>query len=113
MALVRSETIGGGTVRRLITLGNGEVIRPGIVLSGDQIRALRNHKELIRAGKLETWPADPRGSGQRYIVSIGFGKFDVIEGVKLNPEPLTKGEAMALAKREEAETEPDKEKEPA
>lgn len=116
--MIRSESIGGGIVRRQIMAGD-RVINAGTALSGDEIRAFRNHREMIRTGRIETWPADPRAGGpaggQRFVVSIGFGKFDVIEGRKLNDAPLTKAEAAKLAGRpeEDATTKPDKEKEPA
>ena len=36
-------------------------------------------------------------SGQRFVISEGFGRFNVIEGKKLNEEALDREQAYALA----------------
>lgn len=94
----RPELIGGGVVRRRFSLA-GEVMLAGRELTGAQIRAMTtaNRKALLRAGFLDVWPVHSGPSGDRFVVNLGFGKFDVVEGRKLNSEPLTKEQATALA----------------
>ena len=94
---LRSVDIGGGIVRRAFEM-EGKKIPAGTTLTGDAIRAMRNHKTMIEGGRLDVWPrggsAEP---GTLFVVHQGRGKYDVIEGRKLNSAPLTKDEAAALA----------------
>lgn len=116
MALeLRSDLIGGGVVRRRFSAG-GKEFHGSHILTGDEVRAFRNHREMIRNGMIDIWPAAVGGSGptSRFIVGLGKDKYDVIEGRKLNDSPLSKAEASALAHPEDApQTQPEREKEPA
>lgn len=104
-----SEDIGGGVVRRLFRAGE-VTYHVSTRLPGALIQGWRNHRALIGQGFIDVWPrADLAGGTEeaatagsppsRVVVNIGFGKFDVIEGRKLNDKPLNKEEATALAKR--------------
>jgi hypothetical protein len=92
--------IGGGVVRRRFTM-NGETLPVGTHLTAAQIASIANGRSLIRIGHIHTYPRIPGSaaeqSGNRFVVNLGFGKFDVIEGRKLNDEPMTKDDALVLA----------------
>lgn len=97
--------IGGARVQRGFQLGGRRVLA-GDTLTGDEVRGIRqsNRTALVESGYLLLWPKDagagpaqpPQGS-VRFIAPRGFGKYDVIEGRKLNDEPLTKEQAHELA----------------
>lgn len=93
----------GGIVLRAFRL-NGELVRAGAELSEEQVRGMgrANLEALRRRGSIhllskkagEAPAVDPRT--QAFMVHTGAGKYDVIEGVKINDEPLSKEEAQAL-----------------
>ena len=98
--MIPDNEIGGAYVRRTFTR-NGEYLRPGTVLSGDDVRSfnLPNMRALIDSGYLEAWPKPPVDNlGDRSIVHIGGGRYDVYAG-KLNAEPLNREDAEELATR--------------
>ena len=86
--------IGGGYVRRKF---NG--LSAGHHLNRDEIMAMpiNNRRAAISLGMIDVYPQAPGGPGERFVVNRGFGKFDVIEGRKLNAEPVTKEAAEELA----------------
>lgn len=93
--------IGGGIVRRRFNTANG-AIPAGHKLTSGEIKAMPpgNRRALIENRFLEVWPiGNAPAGGERHIVNLGFGKFDVVEGRKLNDKPLTKDEAEELATR--------------
>ena len=99
--IIADADIGGGRVRRPFTRA-GKYLKPGTELSRDEILAMphANRQALIDSTYLEVWPApkvSPIEGASRHVISRGFARFDVIYGVKLNKEPLTKDEADALA----------------
>jgi hypothetical protein len=97
MLLIGSNEIGGGYVRLAFT-DSERRYKPGQPLTAAQIKAFHNHRRMIDIGKIAVYPPAPSaGLADRHIVSIGFGRFDVIEGRKLNNKRLTKDEAEALA----------------
>lgn len=91
---------GGAYVRRAFTFGDRELTTRDR-LTADEVRSipLANLNALINTGKIELWPAAPEQMfvAERFAVNRGFGKWDVIEGRKLNETSLTKIEAEALA----------------
>lgn len=102
--LLRAERIGGAFVRRGFTRG-GEYLKTGTPLSRAEVLAFppQNRQSLVDGGYLEVYPpgspvleAMP-AQPDRFVVSRGFGNFDVYEGRKLNTAPMTKDEAQALA----------------
>ncbi len=98
IAQLMPETIGGGRVRQPFTMAGRRVTR-GDTLTADEIMAMptSNRRALIETGYLHVWPKRPgEVAAERHLVSRGFGRYDVIEGVVLNKEPLSKEEAMAL-----------------
>ena len=93
------EKIGGGVVARPFDMG-GVRLKTGTQLTAEQIMGIRrtNRRVLIENGHLRVWPAHAPAEGMvRHVIGRGAGKFDVIEGVKLNDAPLSKEEALALA----------------
>lgn len=101
-----TDMLGGAYVRRPF---DGGKYQPPMTLTTEQLLAIpmTNRRVLIEQGFIEPWPAPPQGGPQevsgglpegtmRHVVSRG-SKFDVIEGVKLNPKPLTREEAAALS----------------
>jgi hypothetical protein len=91
---------GGAYVRRAFTFGARELTASD-TLTAEEVRSipLANLHALINTGKLELWPDAPTDMfvGERFAVHLGFGKWIVIEGHSLTPEPVTKQEAEALA----------------
>lgn len=103
MAVMKSEMIGGGIVRRLFRDGD-KALHAGHTLSGDEVRSFGNHRILIQGGFIDVWPKAPDvPMGQKYIVGVGKDRFDVIQGTKLNDAPLSRKDAALLADRGEDE----------
>jgi hypothetical protein len=75
----------------------------GTVLTGDEVRAIRptNRSSLIDKNFIAVWPVDASQfagpPAVRHVVPRGFGRYDVVEGRKLNDEWLDKEAAFALA----------------
>jgi hypothetical protein len=91
--------IGGARVRRVFRRGN-ESLFAGTILTAKEVCdfAPANRRALREAGFIEIFPRGPVESvGERHIVHMGGGKYDVIKGVKLNDAPLTKDEAEEIA----------------
>lgn len=97
--------IGGARVQRGFNMG-GKRLLSGHNLTGDEVRSIphANRVALVEKGFLVLWPVDAgNGPGQqpagnvRFVRPIGFGRYDVIEGRKLNDEYLDKESAYALA----------------
>lgn len=100
MLLVGQKELGGGFVRLAFTV-NGRRMRVGSRLTADEIASFSNGRRLIETGHIAVYPPAPKeGEGpDRYVIHIGGGRYDVIAGVKLNAQPVTKDEADALAVR--------------
>lgn len=98
--------IGGAKVVRGFNMG-GKRLLAGHILTGDEVRSIRtsNRNSLVDKGFLLLWPKDagsapgePPPGFVRFVKPLGFGRgYDVIEGRKLNEEPLSKEEAHELA----------------
>lgn len=98
---IADQDIGGARVRRTFTCGD-ERLLAGHMLSGDEVRniAVANRRALTSAGFIEIFPRGPVETvGERHIVHLGSGRYDVIEGKKLNDAPLSKDDAEELATR--------------
>jgi len=87
--------IGGGVVRRTFRMGSEQVFS-GKKLTREQILAMPivNRTALIEKKYIEVFMAAP---GDRHIIALTEGGFDVIEGRKLNEFPLTRAQAHELA----------------
>jgi hypothetical protein len=99
--MIDHEDIGGAFVRRTIWKGAEISYKPGTTIPGDAVRGFghKNLHAMIDSGQIQVWPKPPvEMSGDRAIVHIGGGRYDVFVG-KLNSEPLTKDEAEELATR--------------
>ena len=103
---IAEQDIGGARIRMGFTRGNMRM-KAGEHLSADEVRAipLANRRALANSGFIEVYPtrtvvvhkeaaAKP---GDRFIVQVGKGQFNVIEGRRLNDQPLTREAAEALA----------------
>lgn len=105
MIALGASDIGGGIVRRRFTIGDRDVVFGDRLTAADILAIpLSNRRALVERGHLSVYPpsgqaADP---ADRHIANLGFGKFDVIEGRKLNSSPLTKDEAEALVAQGDA-----------
>jgi len=97
--IIKEKDIGGASVRKVFSMRQ-EMVMPGTDLSRETLLAMtvNNRQSLIDNGYIVIYPPHPiQGNGEVFVYSRGFGKFDVLEGHKVNEEPLTKEEAEALA----------------
>lgn len=99
MLMIGSKEIGGGFCRRSFTV-NGERLKVGAKLSAELINSWPNKRTLIDAGFVAVYP--PSGEqrpiySERHVVSRGGGRYDVIEGIKVNDGLISKEEAEELA----------------
>ena len=100
MATPSWNEIGGGVVAVPFTLADGRRLAGGTHLTASEVKALGNHRTLIRNEFIKVYPPHDTASvsEQRHVVHCGGGNFDVIAGRKLNDKPLMKDDAHALAK---------------
>jgi hypothetical protein len=101
--MLASHQIGGAYVRRRFDLGT-ETKVSGQTLTREQVLAIptANRNALLSQKIIELYPVAPLAEGQRrFVIHMGMGKFDVIEGRKLNDEPLSRAEAEAMVSPEE------------
>lgn len=100
MLMIGSNEIGGGYVRLAFSDATRRY-KVGEALTAAQIKSFHNHRRMIDIGKIAVYPPAPAAvvmkHHPRHVVGTGFGRFDVIEGLKLNDKPLTKEEAEELA----------------
>jgi hypothetical protein len=105
MLMIGSNEIGGGFVRLAFTDGTRRRM-PGEALSAAEIKSFHNYRRMIEIGKIAVYPPsgartttanDAKAANERHVVSLGFGRYDVIEGRKLTDKSLTKDEAEMLA----------------
>ncbi len=93
--------LGGAVVTRAFTL-NGERVTRNTKLTRDEVLAIpvRNREALVSSGQIREFPlsiAAIAAPGERFVVRRSDLKFDVVEGHRVNDEPLhTKAEAEAL-----------------
>jgi hypothetical protein len=97
------DNAGGAYVRRRFTFGTREMVY-GDTLTAQEVASIprANLTALINTGKIELWPAPPADGpltfvAERIPVNLGFGKWIVVEGRRLTPEPVTRQEAEAIA----------------
>ena len=89
--------MGGAFVRKRFV--QGDVVRAvGSRLTVADLAAIpaANRDALVKNLYIEPFPAAPIGVQDVILVSRGFGKFDVVEGRRINTDPLTREEADAL-----------------
>lgn len=109
MIPVRDEDIGGAVVRRRIERGGRSPLLAGARLSRDDVLSMpvANRRSLVATERLWLLPqgaAVAATSDQRatkHIVQVGKNQFEVIHGVKLTDQPLSKEAAEELATRPE------------
>jgi hypothetical protein len=94
--------IGGGIVRRRFS-HNGEYLLAGQRLSAETINRMHNGRALITSGRIVVYPkveqsaAPDKEPRERHVVGGIGGRWDVIEGRKINERHLTREEAERLA----------------
>ncbi len=98
--------IGGGKVERPFRMGDKTLPR-GTVLTGDEVRSIRtsNRSSLIDRGYLAIWPMEAVAQQvqhslepqERHVVNCGFGRYNVVEGRRLNEQALDRESAYLLA----------------
>lgn len=90
--------IGGARVRRTFTRGTHRY-HAGDYLSATDVLSMpiANRRALVDSQYLEVYPKY-KVDTQRLIVNVGKNQFDVIEGFKLNKEPVSREEADKLLK---------------
>jgi len=104
---IAEHDIGGARIRMGFTRGNVRM-KAGEHLSADEVRSipLANRRALSSAGYIEVYPTRTEvvrreaapAPDDRFIVAVGKGQFNVIEGHRLNDEPLTREAAETLAR---------------
>lgn len=97
-SVAAQDDIGGAVVRRPFLYGEQQ-LKAGDVLTEEQVRHMpRNNRNALRDGNfISIYPKRAGRAGQAFVIHRGQGKYDVIEGVKINDEPLSKEDADALA----------------
>jgi hypothetical protein len=108
MIPIHHSQIGGGKVERPFRMGEKSLPR-GTVLSGEEVRSIRisNRSSLIDKGYLSIWPKEAVAQQvaqqhssepqERHVVNCGFGRYNVVEGRRLNEQALDKESAYLLA----------------
>jgi len=107
MIPVQDDAIGGAVVRRRINRGDRAPLLSGDRLTRDEVLAMppANRRALVATERLWLLPigkATEAGDDMRatsHVVQVGKNLFDVIQGVKLNDQPLSKEAAEELATR--------------
>lgn len=109
MLRLKDNDIGGAIIRRTFTSG-GQRTTPGQKLSREEVLSMRpvNRNSLVNKGYMDLYPNDaivsaPSSKLQRFPVSVGFGKFIVIEGARLTDEAVSREQAYALCGQAEPE----------
>jgi hypothetical protein len=97
------DQIGGAVVRRTFSSGGRRLVA-GMKLTREEVLSFptANRNALAEKTFIDLYPLSgssdaPTGKTDRFVVSAGFGRFHVIEGRKLNDEPLDREQAYALA----------------
>ena len=96
MQMMQDDEIGGAVVRRNINMG-GRQLHNGDRLTREEVLAINrpNLKSMVDNRFLVLQMRGP-GSGDRFAVHQGRGRYDVIEGRRLNAEPMDKDAAEAM-----------------
>ena len=115
VARIPLEQIGGGRVVRPFYVG-GTQVKVGAELTAEFIRSINPSNRASLLGRfIAVWPKAP-GVGvasrlpdaegqqaERHVVALGFGRYNVIEGVILNESPMNRASAYELAGKPEPE----------
>lgn len=97
----RLKEYGGAIVNRRFTMGERQLER-NTRLTAEEVASIprANLHSLINRGYLHPFPPATEEAalpkGERFLVRRADLKYDVVQGVRVNPEPLTKAEAEVL-----------------
>src|SRR6266498_756262 len=105
--MLHIEDIANGMVERSFRLGD-RILRRGEPVSHEDIRniPIANRNALIDKGYLRVVPKrvldavaqlGVSAEAEKFVVSLGFGRFDVVEGRKINAAPVDRETAYELA----------------
>src|SRR6266566_2964134 len=92
--------IGGAQVLRTFVFGDRRMFA-GLKLAADELAKIptNNRNALIDAKYIHVWPRDVVSGGlpdehkECHVVARGFGKYDVVQGKRLNKAALTREQA--------------------
>lgn len=101
-----ADQIGGGIVRHPFRMG-ARYLTANTKLSPDEVMSINavNRGVLIDKGFIAIWPRGddtpavkviPITEGERFAVHTGGGRYDVIEGRRVNDASLSREEAQAM-----------------
>jgi len=108
MIPIHHSQIGGGKVERPFKMGDKTLPR-GTVLDREAVLSIRisNRGSLIDKGYLSVWPREAVAQQmaqqhssepqERHVVNCGFGRYNVVEGRRLNEQVLDRESAYLLA----------------
>lgn len=97
----RLREYGGAIVNRRFTMGERQLER-NARLTAEEVASIprANLHSLINRGYLHPFPPPAEETilpeGERFLVRRADLKYDVVQGVRVNSEPLAKAEAEAL-----------------
>lgn len=95
MPMIKEAEILGGTALRRFNIGARE-IKPGTKLLAHEVRGIApaNRKALVEIGSLDVHRRSE--DDENFMIHRGGAKYDVIQGRKINDEPLSKDDAEEL-----------------
>jgi hypothetical protein len=99
MGPLHPDNIGGGRVERTFTFG-GRRLNRGDTLTREEIIGMpaSNRNALIETKHLMVWPPHVMvDAGELHVINLGFGRYDVIRGTKVNEAPLDREAAYQMA----------------
>lgn len=99
------QDIGGAIVRRPFQFGDRHLM-PGARLTAEEVASIpyANRSALIDKKMMETFPkseSTPKGDVKRFLISAGFGRYHVVEGVQLTEAALPKKDAEKMVRKRE------------
>jgi hypothetical protein len=95
--MMAPEHIGGAIVRRGFS-ACGRKVRPADTLTREEVLSFAhaNLRALVDANFIELVPMAAADASTLHVIHRGSGRFDVIRGIVLNSEPLTREAADAM-----------------
>ncbi len=106
--MIGNADIGGAVVQRPFNMG-GRRLQRGDMLTASEVQAMppNNRRALIDNRQIEVFPPvpsapvapHPAAGAEMHVIHRGAGLYDVIRGERLNSEPLSKEQAVALAEQ--------------
>ncbi len=94
--MISEDQIGGGWVRRPDFRTGGDVLKNGTHLTREWLLKMpcATRVAAVNTGFIELYPVGL--VSERFVLARGEGVYDVVEGRRLNEQPLSRKEAQAL-----------------